>query len=119
MRDQTMPDRTSFDKASTPDQTVNVTFTPPESWTFTPDDVKMTAAGKVILLRAGGQPWSWVSATVKDDAAGQFHPQAPNGAALDIQDEHTENGSWSYTVTVNLGGEQFTSPDPQITNKEP
>jgi hypothetical protein len=118
MRDQTAPDRTSFDKAA-PDQTVNVTFTPPESWTFTPDDVKMTAAGKVILLRTSGQSWSWVSASVKDDGANQFHPQAPNGAVLNIQDDHTENGSWSYTVTVNLDGTSYTSPDPQITNKEP
>jgi hypothetical protein len=104
---------------ATPDQTVNVTFSPPESWTFSPDDVKMTAAGKVILLRSGNQSWSWVSASVKDDQYNQFTPQAPNGAALPIQDDHTENGSWSYTVTVELNGTSYTSPDPQITNKEP
>jgi len=119
MRDQTVPDRTSFDKPSY-DQTVAVTFTPPDIWTFTPDDVKMNDSGKVILRRSpGNQPWSWVSASVKDDTIGQFSPRAPNGAVLEIQDDHKENGSWSYTVTVEIDGTSFTSPDPQITNKEP
>jgi hypothetical protein len=45
-----------------PDQTVQVSFTAPNTWTFDPPEVTMTAAGKVILQRKPGNAgWTFVA----------------------------------------------------------
>lgn len=103
-----------------PDQTVKVTFTPPNRWTFAPDPVRMTAAGKVVLNRdPGNADWTFTNASVKD-GGGQFHPRVnPGGQHAEIRDDHTSMGSFEYTVTVQDGNGTYTSPDPTIINLKP
>ena len=93
-------------------QNVDVTFTPPNSWNFTPDPVPMSAAGKVNLhKRPANAPWNFVSATVINGGT-QFtvNPPSANGDVLIVDDAHDTLGSWVYTVTVSLNGQQYTSP---------
>ena len=49
-----------------PDQTVTVTFNPTANpqFTFAPDPVTMTAAGKIIINRAGGSSWTFTGASI-------------------------------------------------------
>lgn len=103
-----------------PDQTVKVTFNPPNSWTFDPDPVRMSAAGKVVLHRdPGNADWTFQGASVKD-GGGQFQSRVnPGGQHADIQDDHTSMGSFEYTVTVQDGSGTYTSPDPTIINVQP
>jgi hypothetical protein len=105
-----------------PDQTVRVTFDPDATpqFTFVPDSVRMTAAGKVILIQQPASPrWVFSGANVKDDTLQQFRPEVQgDGNALHIHDEFrdkTKKG-YSYNVTVALDGTTVTSPDPKIVN---
>lgn len=93
-----------------PDQTVQVSFTAPNTWTFDPPEVTMTAAGKVILQRKPGNAgWTFVGATVVGN--GQFTPRVNgSGSQVTIQDDHTSNGTFVYGVTVDAGGTQYSSP---------
>ena len=53
-----------------PDQTVLVTFNPTANpqFTFVPDEVRMTAAGKIILNRSpGSATWKFTAGDVKND----------------------------------------------------
>lgn len=106
-----------------PDQTVTVSFDPNASpqFTFSPNSVTMTAAGKVVLNRAGGQTWTFTSASVCNPPSGQFGtPNVnPAGTNVDISDLCTLKGSWGYKVTVLLNGTSYTSPDPEIVNDPP
>jgi hypothetical protein len=105
-----------------PDQTVNVSFDPNANpqFTFDRQSVKMTAAGKVILLQnPASAPWTFTNAAVKGDTLNEFSPAVQgNGNSLQIGDaflDRTET-SYSYDVTVELNGVSYTSPDPQIVN---
>jgi hypothetical protein len=93
-----------------PDQTVQVSFTAPATWTFDPPEVTMTGAGKIILQRKpGNATWRFVSATVIGN--GQFKATVNgNGSQVTIQDDHTSNGTFVYGVTVDAGGTQYSSP---------
>jgi hypothetical protein len=93
-----------------PDQTVQVSFTAPDTWTFDPPEVTMTAAGKIILQRKpGNASWKFVSAAVIGN--GQFDVTVNgNGSRVTIQDDHTSNGTFVYGVTVDAGGTQYSSP---------
>lgn len=106
-----------------PDQTVTVSFDPNANpqFTFTPDSVTMTAAGKVILNRQGGQTWTFTSASVKNPPNGQFGTPTvnPAGTSVDISDVCSVKGQWGYTVTVSNNGTSYTSPDPDIINDPP
>ncbi|HTK46694.1 MAG TPA: hypothetical protein VL328_01790 [Gemmatimonadaceae bacterium] len=105
-----------------PDQTVRVTFDPDADpqFTFDPESVRMTAAGKVILEQHPASPrWVFRDATVKDDTLHEFRPEVQgSGNALHIHDEFRDRTrkSYSYNVTVALGGTTVTSPDPVIVN---
>jgi hypothetical protein len=101
-----------------PDQTVTVTFDPTANpqFTFTPNPVTMTAAGKVILLRSGGQTWTFTNASVDDP---QFTVDANSAANIQINDAWTSMGTFCYTVTVLSNGTSYTSPDPDIVNEPP
>jgi hypothetical protein len=105
-----------------PDQTVRVTFDPDATpqFTFDPDSVRMTAAGKVILLQhPASARWTFRDAMVKDDTLHEFHPEVQgSGNALHIIDDFRDKTkkSYSYNVTVALDGNTVTSPDPVIVN---
>ena len=105
-----------------PDQTVQVTFDPNASpqFTFTPASVTMTGSGKVILQQSpASAPWTFDGAVVKDDTLDEFDATVHgNGQQVQIADsfkDRTETG-YSYDVTVELNGQSYTSPDPQIVN---
>ena len=108
-----------------PDQSVEVTFDPnaEPQFTFVPDVVTMTKAGKVVLhRRPNDAPWKFKDAYVKDNASGQFTVTVPSDGLLRIRDKYTDGRKTyhSYTVTVefewNDHTQEFESPDPVIVN---
>lgn len=94
-----------------PDQTVKVTFTPPAAWTFDPNPVHMTAAGKVILHRDPGSA-AWVFVRATGLPAGFTWSIQGNGSQLVIQDPYGPpyNQPFAYGVTVSLNGTEYSSP---------
>ena len=104
------------------DQTVRVTFDPDATpqFTFDPESVRMTAAGKVVLAQhPASARWVFRGANVKDDTLHEFRPEVQgNGNALHIHDDFRDRTkkSYSYNVTVTLDGTTTTSPDPVIVN---
>jgi hypothetical protein len=105
-----------------PDQTVNVSFDPNATpqFTFDSQSVKMTDAGKVILVQnPASAPWTFQNAVVKGDTLDEFSPAVQgNGNSLQISDAFRDQTkkSYSYDVTVELNGTSYTSPDPEIVN---
>jgi hypothetical protein len=106
-----------------PDQTINVSFTAPSTWTFDPPAPTMTGSGKVKLKQHGNnQSWTFKGVAFDNDTSPpQFTPDTPadNGTKLDIEDACTVVGTYSFTVTVTADGTDYTSPDPQIVNENP
>jgi hypothetical protein len=105
-----------------PDQTVTVTFDPNATPQFSFDNpsVTLTAAGKIILNRAGGSTWTFTGMTITN-GAGQFGtPDVnPAGTSIQVSDACSLKGSYCYTVTVSNNGTSYTSPDPTIVNDPP
>lgn len=105
-----------------PDQTVLVTFNPTANpqFTFVPDEVRMTAAGKIILNRSpGSATWKFTAGDVKNDLLDEFSSSVHgNGSSLHIDDQFkdTTKTPYDYFVTVELSGTSYTSPDPVIVN---
>lgn len=103
------------------DQTVRVSFTPPNTWTFDPPVPRLTAAGKIILMQhPGSAPWKFVSAEVSG-GGDQFHasPPNPSGSQLTIDDACTAAGLYPYTVTVVQDGRQYTNAGKRIATDHP
>ena len=108
-----------------PDQNVDVTFTPNTTpqFSFNCEAVRMTQAGKIILHRQpAGARWKFTSGRVHNDSLDQFTCEPfGNGRLLVINDplrDPPDEGpkTYCYTVTVELDGVPFTSPDPVIVN---
>jgi hypothetical protein len=105
-----------------PDQTVNVSFDPNANpqFSFDQSSVKMTAAGKVVLVQnPASATWTFTNAVVKDDTLNEFSSAVQgNGNSLQINDAFadTTKKKYSYDVTVSLNGQSYTSPDPEIVN---
>ena len=106
-----------------PDQTMSVSFTAPDTWSFDPPMPTMTGSGKVKLKQADtNQNWTFDSVAFDNDSSHQFTPEPPsdNGKKLDIDDAHTADGTYSFTITVTTAdGTKYTSPDPKIVNEDP
>jgi len=106
-----------------PDQTVEVSFDPnaDPQFTFLPDTVTMTSAGKIVLSRRPQDaPWDFTGGTVKNDSSNQFSSSVQgNGSKLHIRDAFTDSAKTphEYTVTVSFGGSTYESPDPVIVNE--
>ena len=98
-----------------PDQTVTVSFDPPDtdSWVFAPHVVTMTARGRSsssAILRA--RDWKFVSVNLlPPDWDIQINP---NGNQVVITDPHEPLGEFPYTVTVSYEGMEYTSPEASI-----
>jgi hypothetical protein len=105
-----------------PDQTVNVTFDPTSTpqFSFDQSSVKMTSAGRVILVQQpASATWTFQTAVVKDDTLQEFSSAVQgNGNSLQINDlfRDTATKHYSYDVTVMFDGVSYTSPDPEIVN---
>jgi hypothetical protein len=110
-----------------PDQTVMVTFNPNANPQFTfdppPGDVRMTAAGKIILNRSPGSAnWKFTGGDVKEDPLDEFEGSVHgNGSSLHIDDRFKDKDrtEYDYYVMVQLDGTSYTSPDPKIVNDPP
>jgi hypothetical protein len=101
-----------------PNTPVRVSFTAPDTWSFDPDDCTVRAQGNVVLLREpANSDWQFVDADI-DDPYDQF-TTSPSPAQVTIRDDFKHRGSFKYTVTVRLGDETYTSPDPRIINDGP
>jgi uncharacterized protein DUF1888 len=105
-----------------PDQTVNVSFNPTADpqFTFDPDSVTMSGAGKIILQRRPPtERWTFTGGDVKNDTLNEFSSSVQgNGRSLHIDDKFRDRTrtEYEYTITVELNGERFESPDPVIVN---
>ena len=106
------------------DQSVEVTFDPnaDPQFTFVPDTVTMTSAGKIVLhRRPQDAPWTFAGAWV-EDAGEQFSVRIPNGGLLHIRDRFTDprRTFHKYTITVQFEWQSYSrtyeSPDPVIVN---
>jgi hypothetical protein len=115
---------------ATPDQTVRVTYDPsrPTPWSFEPETVRMTAAGRIILMQhPANQGWSFTGFAVTgkrgtpNPPSDEFTRDAGHSSPtqLTIQDAWTTQGTYCYTVTISADGGSLTSPDPQIINEAP
>lgn len=107
-----------------PDQSVEVTFDPNANpqFTFVPDTVTMTKAGKIVFhRRPQDAPWTFQDAWV-EDRSDQFSVRIPNGGLLHIRDRFTDprKTSHKYTITVRFEWadhyRDYESPDPVIVN---
>lgn len=101
-----------------PNIPVRVSFTAPDTWRFDPEDCHVRAQGNVVLLREPQNAgWQFVGADI-DDPYDQFRPTA-SPAQVTIRDEFKHRGEFKYTVTVQVGTAEYTSPDPRIINDGP
>ena len=92
-----------------PDQTVKVTFTAPNAFTFDPPTAIMTAAGKINLHRHPGNA-NWTFVSVNELPSPEYGWSITgNGSEVQINDAHTSNGSSHYTVTVQDANGTHTS----------
>ena len=109
-----------------PDQSVEVTFDPNANpqFTFRPETVTMTKAGKIVLhRRPQNAPWTFESARVDDGGSDQFS-WTPHGnySLLHIHDAFTDEWKTShkYVITVRFEWDTYSrtyeSPDPVIVN---
>ena len=77
-----------------PDQSVEVTFDPnaDPQFTFVPETVTMTKAGKIVFhRRPQNAPWKFKLGSVKGDTSGQFTPSVQgNGSQLHMDDKFTD-----------------------------
>jgi hypothetical protein len=99
----------------------------PAAWefefTFKPNSVRVKGGPKtVILIQDSPAAWEFVTGFVKDDTLHQFSSSVHgNGKVLHIDDalKDPDLEAYSYNITVKLGGQEYTSPDPHIVNDPP
>src|SRR4051794_31963197 len=102
-----------------PDQTVKVTFTAPNTFTFDPPTAQMTSAGKINFHRDPGTA-NWTFVSVNGLPAPQFSSsQTGNGSGMSVDDGHTSLGEFGYTVTVNDATGNHTSQPASIRGTLP
>lgn len=91
-----------------PDQTVKVSFTAPNTFAFDPPSVTLTAAGKIVMHQEPTTAnWTFVSV---NELPPQFTSSVTgNGNGITVNDGHTSDGSWHYTVTVHDATGDHTS----------
>jgi hypothetical protein len=102
-----------------PDQTVKVSFTSPSTFAFDPPIVTLTAAGKINFHRnPGTSTWTFVS--INSLPSSQFTSTlSGNGSEIAVNDAHSSNGDFGYTVTVNDATGNHTSQAVNITGTTP
>jgi hypothetical protein len=109
--------------ASGNDQSVVVTFVPPEEWHFSREVVRMRGPGKIKLEQAPGSDWRFASAYVATpNGERDFSVEVPgnSGRHLKIRDAFLTMGvEFTYQVTVALDGLLFTSPPQRVTLTPP
>jgi hypothetical protein len=109
------------------DKQVDVSFTPPDQFVFTPPRTPMKEQGRITLERTPrGAAWKFVSAEVVDGGP-QFDPKlSGDGKFVTITNKHETLGEWEYAVTVELDGRRYPSraqhlaaatPPPVIQNE--
>jgi hypothetical protein len=94
-----------------PDQTVKVTYTPPNTFTFDKEVTTMTAAGKILLHREPGSA-TWTFVSVNGLPAPEYTWRVTgDGSGIEIDDAFSSDGASGYTVTVQDGGGDHKSSD--------
>ena len=118
-----MNDPRDIDGISEYEKDVTVTFVKPDTWTFSPERLRMEQKGKIKLVQAPGSDWRFASAYVATPNGEQdFSVEVPgnSGRHLKIRDAFlTKNVDFTYQVTVALDGLLFTSPPQRVTLTPP
>jgi hypothetical protein len=89
----------------------------PHPWKFTPctlpvdHNPNFPSANPVTITmsRAAGQTWTFRS--VNDLPYPQFSPIVVTDTVITITDNRTDDGEFQYSVTINVGTVQVTSPE--------
>ena len=94
-----------------PDQTVKVTFSVANGFTFDPESPSMTAAGTIKLSQIPANA-TWTFVSVDDLPSPQFSWSITgNGNGAEVSDGHTSVGEFHYGVTVQDGNSTYSSDD--------
>jgi hypothetical protein len=103
-----------------PDQTVKVTFNTPSTFTFDPETVTMTAAGRVNFHQEDPASAAWTLVSVNGLPSPEYTSSVTgNGSGITVNDAHTSNGGSSYTVTVHDATGNHTSQPMSIKGTTP
>jgi hypothetical protein len=105
------------------DPIVIVSFEPPSTFTFTPQEAPMRTAGK-IQMHQPSDTKAWTFVRVNELPYPEYSSEtAGNGKTMTVTDKHMKMGSSHYTVTVIDETGPHTSSDetrthpPMITNQ--
>jgi hypothetical protein len=102
-----------------PDQTVKVTFTPPNKFNFNPEVAFMNASGKIIFHREPGSS-SWTFVSINELPKPPFSwSLTGNGSGINVDDDYTVMGEFTYTVTVHDETGNHTSQPGKIIETLP
>ena len=105
-----------------PPDVIRVKYNPNarRKFTFLPWAHTMWGPGTVKLTRhPGNATWKFLGATFKGDTTSQFGcTPTDDGASLVIEDRFDDEDPalYMYNVTIELDGDEITSPDPVIVN---
>lgn len=100
------------------DQTVNVTYTAPDTFAFDPPITHMGAAGKILLK--SGPNVDWVFVSVNELPSPEYTwTLTGNGNGITIEDKHTRLAPSHYTVTVSDASGNHTGPADLIATSLP
>lgn len=96
---------------SMPNKTVQVSFAPPDGWSFVPHVTPMKRPGKVTLVKEPKDaPWEFVTAAVINGGSHFTVTPDPRAKRVVIDNHHDVLGTFTYTVTVALDHTPYTSP---------
>jgi hypothetical protein len=94
-------------------RSVKTTFNPPDanSWSFSPQKVKMKGSGKITLTRdtTVSPPWKFVDSVLPGGLRGKVRKDGEE-YVIDDDGEPTDGKYIPYSVTVSWNGQTFISP---------
>jgi hypothetical protein len=87
-----------------------------DQWTFDPPELDVRGKGWITFLKdPGNASWSFVCV----DVLGVKWPQQNNNGVTIQVDDPGDKGTFTYTVTVNDGKKDHTSPAVRIDQDDP
>lgn len=91
------------------------------TFSFTPMQTPMHAAGAIVFHRAHDQTWEFVSINGIPPTApptGWHQVVSANGGTLTLTDPHLSIQNYPYSVTISVGRAQHISGD-ELTDMDP
>lgn len=99
------------------DAQVLVSFTPPNTFLFTPDTVIVEKPQHILFVRDPAQSaWSFVRFNVPPGDPGDFQQDAGAGGTMRVFDRNLRYGTYNYTITVRTELGTEIDSDPKVVN---